>query len=373
MEAWISIGEGAAAEHFRKYLLDKDGNVLWQYARVMDAQGPPGVYPTGNPNESMNKEIKHQVAPTNRSKLSFFKDTLPKLFQFISMNKSEFDPFVANDVPPTTICGILRRVYTNIDVFKKEPGVFLVNNGPFTGVEITPRRVELYNIAMAGDVEQLHILGEDVSPHHRLGRLVKYQCQFCEVTKTTTGDIWCRCINFRKRGQCPATLLIRDEYKTDPISTERALCLLPKRKRGTKRQAKLNGLNRGLPSLPSAKDLTLAICSLTRKQMHRVRQQLRVGSLPKDGEGEAEWKKRMSVAIVELRDNGRKDNPNSLYVKLLDDDDDGENTKKVAAKKRRARRDSQTVSTEDDDSDDGWDIDYGKSFVHDRLKDALTL
>jgi hypothetical protein len=260
IDAWNAEGEHAAVTHWVK-VYGKEPYMNWHYSIAQQ----PGVYPSGNSNESYNCALKGGktktgLVPLNVSRNEFYKNSLAKIFEDMAYAK-----LGQSIVPPTTqVTGVevdlVNLMVADRDCFEDPDGgsfkAWFVNTPRAIGKPITQERLARYKAALRGDDKPF--TGEDKRPDEVLSHMIDTTNGICRVQQRGNGDIVGDCIHCFKRLSCSCCVLIKNKLgKLGALSVGELDTKLSKRKRGRPQKQNLGGCNPGLPSVEREKDSSL--------------------------------------------------------------------------------------------------------------------
>lgn len=283
VECLRELGEHSAADHLIQYYFCNN-----RFRWYVGASLCPGIHPTGNPNESLNKVVK-QIIPLNVARERFYGQSLPEVFERIDQHHTGCKISLPSEIPVSSVNAIiclcmsasLDMRSTGLVAAEHETELtsqvqYYVNAGATVGHPITEARVNHYEQTLIGESRR----SEDtvnLSGVEKFFLFFNDHTQFCKVRQREDSQWVCSCESFMKTLQCSGSAFVMDQERNeadlDNIGIFFRSALV--KKRGRPRHKNLSGLNKGLgtkkePTL-TAKDL---IRRLTEKQINEVGRRL---------------------------------------------------------------------------------------------------
>ena len=227
LEYWTSKGEKKLSDRFKKTYIDGADRTPFFYCCL----GVPGISPQNNSLEQCNLDIKGSrfmegIINQGNSITRMFRQQFPKMVHVLSVERSGFyrEYVILDKNKCFGICGEeISALDIDLDVKRQDDGSYLVNDGEFVGVDITPERIQKYKDSILGlskySAEDRHMILEDCN-------------QFCRVSLSNVNGIQCytgSCLYFWKNMCCPHSAFF--QHRGDLADLQK----LPTRKSSRKR------------------------------------------------------------------------------------------------------------------------------------------
>jgi hypothetical protein len=285
MDDWTENGECLAVTHWLK-VYGREPYMNWFYSIAKHY----GIYPTGNPPESYNKELKGDktqkgLIVMNVDRIQFHSVELQKIMTGLAQTRCGQDIRLPEGIT-TVELDLVNLMRAGIDCVEDDgdgPGrAWFVNTPRAIGDFITDERLVGYKASLLGDDTPFQAKGK--SPWEVASHMINTTNRLCRVQQLSDGSIVGDCIHCTKRLSCSCCAFIKDKLDLlGPLSVSKRVVMLPKPKPGRRKKNDLSGCKPGLLRVEPAGDKTTYYSGKSIEELRKLCELLGLEKDEKDG------------------------------------------------------------------------------------------